>query len=549
MSKQLRVVLAQINLMVGDIDGNATRVIDAARRAIDEYQADIVAFPELTLTGYPPEDLLLRGSLSKRVQRAIDQLLAANLDVHLVVGHPLRAGENLYNALSVIHRGKTLASYRKQYLPNYQVFDEDRYFEAGNSACIVDIHGIPVAMTICEDMWEPEPTRQAQEAGARLLININASPFHTGKLEQRQQLLRERASKHNLPILYANLVGGQDELVFDGGSMAVDAAGNCRVLGPSFEEALVPVTVSQRSDEAVVIEDGPIAAPMSIEASIYQALVLGLRDYVTKNGFRNVVLGLSGGIDSAVTLALAVDALGSEHVQAVMMPFEYTAQMSVDLAEAQARRLGVKYSVIPIAGPYASFMEALKEEFADLPVDVAEQNLQARCRGVILMAISNKKGALVLTTGNKSEMAVGYSTLYGDLAGGFDALKDVAKTMVYRIAAYRNALEDVGAGPVIPQQVIDRAPSAELAPGQVDQDNLPPYEELDAILAMYVEQDMSAHDIMERGFAEATVKRVLRLVDISEYKRRQSPIGVRLTQKGFGRDRRYPITSGWQLGD
>ncbi len=552
MARQLRVVMAQINLMVGDIAGNTELVVALARQAITEYQAEVIAFPELTLTGYPPEDLLFRDSMMLRINRALASLLAADLNIHIIVGHPLRESGQLFNALSVIKGRQVLATYRKQYLPNYQVFDERRYFESGDAPCVVNINDIPVALTICEDMWEAAPTQQAKAAGAALLININASPYHNDKLNQRLALLRERACANRLPIIYVNMVGGQDELVFDGTSMAIDANGDCQVLAPSFKSGLYPVLVKEQMNAGVSdwqYVDGVKAPTESLEATIYGALVLGLHDYVNKNGFESVVLGLSGGIDSALTLAIAVDALGKDRVQAVMMPFDYTSQLSIDLAQAQAHRLDVKYSVIPIVAPYQSFMQVLSAEFENLPTDVTEQNMQARCRGVILMAISNKKGAMVLTTGNKSEIAVGYSTLYGDMAGGFDALKDVPKTMVYRLSAYRNSLVDAVNAPVIPQKVIDRAPSAELAPGQVDQDNLPPYPELDEILELYVEKDFSAQAIIARGFPEKTVHRVIRLVDINEYKRRQSPVGVRLTQRGFGRDRRYPITSGWKLGE
>jgi NAD+ synthase (glutamine-hydrolysing) len=570
MARQLRVVMAQINLLVGDIAGNTQLAIEAARCAISEHEADIIAFPELTATGYPPEDLLLRPSMALRVQRALDEICAAGLDIHIIFGHPLLESGRIYNALAVIRNGEVLAYYRKQYLPNYRVFDERRYFASGSDCCLIEINDIKVGVTICEDMWEPEPTRQAKEAGAELLININASPFHIEKLAQRLRLLHDRASVHQLPIIYVNLIGGQDELVFDGASMAVGADGKCMVLGPSFTTALIPVLVREgQSSDLPLNETGAASlrsappplqltlqlsgecssAPGSVEESVYRALTLGLHDYVLKNGFRKVVLGLSGGIDSALTLSIAVDALGADRVQAVMMPFEYTSRMSIELAESQARRLGVHYSVIPISDAYQAFTGSLEEEFGDLPADVTEQNIQARCRGVLLMAISNKKGSLVLTTGNKSEIAVGYSTLYGDMAGGFDVLKDVAKTLVYRLADYRNSLPDALDAPVIPRQVIERAPSAELAPGQVDQDNLPPYPELDEILRLYVEEDQSASAIIAHGFAEETVRRVLRLVDINEYKRRQSPVGVRITQRGFGRDRRYPITSGWELGD
>ncbi|MCB1672334.1 MAG: NAD+ synthase [Gammaproteobacteria bacterium] len=551
MSQQLKIVMAQLNLTVGAIQTNTDRVLEVAREAIDKYDADLVAFPELTLTSYPPEDLLLRSSIKKRIDKALKQLLDARLDIYLVVGYPHKVGERLYNALSVIRGGEILATYHKQQLPNYQVFDERRYFDAGDSACVIDIKGVPTAFTICEDMWQDGPTRQARHAGARLMININASPYHLNKVRERQQLLERRSTIGNMPIVYVNLVGGQDELVFDGASMVVDADGQCRLLAAGFQEALIPVAIQLTGEPAcpVRVPEQSIVVPGLLEKDVYQALVLGVRDYVNKNGFSGVVIGLSGGIDSAVTLAVAVDALGRERVRAVMMPFEYTARISLDAAQQQADTLGVHYSVIPIGDAYHAFIKSLEGEFAGLPVDVSEQNIQARCRGVLLMAISNKKGLLVLTTGNKSEIAVGYSTLYGDMAGGFDVLKDVSKTLVYRLARYRN--EHFGDRPqqVIPQIVIDRPPSAELAPDQVDEDNLPPYSILDQILELYVEQDLSATDIIERGFDEAVVRKVLRLVDLNEYKRRQSPVGVRLTRRGFGRDRRYPITNAWEIGD
>ncbi len=551
MPKQLKIVMAQVNLLVGDIQANTTKLIEGALEAKRQYDADIVVFPELTLTGYPPEDLLLRPSLKLRIDKALQRIKDADLDIYVVLGYPSLEDKGLFNALALIKGSHTLLCYRKQHLPNYQVFDERRYFTPGDEVGVVDIDGVRVAMTICEDMWSEGPTAQAAKAGAQLLININASPFHRDKMSERLALLRKRAHTVNCPIIYTNLVGGQDELVFDGSSMAIDASGECQVRARSFEEGFFPVTLVENADGAMEIISNPhqLQALDSTEESLYKALVLGVKDYAHKNGFKGVVLGLSGGIDSALTLAIAVDALGHDAVKAVMMPFDYTSQLSLDLAQAQATRLAVDYSVIPISESFASFASALKGEFAAYQTDVTEQNIQARCRGVILMAISNKTGRLVLTTGNKSEIAVGYCTLYGDMAGGFDVLKDVSKTMVYRLCTYRNSLEDKDKGPVIPIAVIERAPSAELAPNQVDQDNLPPYDVLDAILELYIEKDASAAQIIAQGYAEETVRRVLRLVDINEYKRRQSPVGVRLTQRGFGRDRRYPITSGWELGE
>ncbi len=546
MTTRFKITMAQLDFLVGDIDGNTDKIIRVARRASEELGADMVVFPELAISGYPPEDLLLRPSLKPRITKALDRICVADIDAYLVVGYPETTAEGVYNALAVLRGSKVIAGYRKQCLPNYQVFDERRYFRAGSQPCVIDIAGARMAFTVCEDLWEPEPARQAKEAGAHLLVNINASPFHMRKLQERQELLQQRSREGGFPVVYVNLVGGQDELVFDGGSMAA-SQGELNCLIPQFQEGLFPLDIEIAEHGSCEIPRQAMAETLDLEAQVYEALVMGVRDYVEKNRFKGVVLGLSGGIDSALSLAIAADALGSAKVQAVMMPFAYTSQLSLDCAQQQAQSLGVNYQVIAINEIYDSFTAALKDEFAGLESDVTEQNIQARARGVLLMAISNKKGLLVLTTGNKSEIAVGYSTLYGDMAGGFDVLKDVSKTLVYRLARFRNS---IGAGKtVIPAEVIDRAPSAELAPGQVDQDSLPDYDTLDEILELYVEQDQSAKAIMNKGYTEADVKRVLRLVDLNEYKRRQSPVGVRLTQRGFGRDRRYPITNGWPLGE
>ncbi len=540
---QLTVVMAQLNPVVGDVDGNTAAVIAALEAAQREHRADLVLFPELMLTGYPPEDLLLRPSIGPRIERALAQLCAAVGECRVVVGYPRLVDGALYNMAGLIHRGRIVAEYAKQELPNYQVFDEKRYFLAGSEPCVVDIDGVPVAITICEDIWHAGPMRQAAAAGARLMLNLNASPFHVGKQQQRIEQLRSRVADGAMPICYANMVGGQDELVFDGGSMVLDRDGSVRVMAPVFESGLFPVSIDDDGTRCSIAA-GRVVAPPEVVPSVYEALVSGVRDYVDKNGFPGVVLGLSGGIDSALTLAVAVDALGAARVEAVMMPFRYTSQMSLEDAADQAGRLGVRYRVLPIEPMYEAFMATLSREFEGLAADKTEENLQARIRGVLLMAISNKHGSLVLTTGNKSEMAVGYSTLYGDMAGGFDVLKDVPKTLVFRLASYRNALS-----PVIPTRVIERPPSAELAPGQKDQDSLPPYDELDQILERYIERDQSQEAIVAAGFERATVARVIRMVDLNEYKRRQAPIGVRITQRGFGRDRRYPITSRWKAGD
>ena len=537
----MKVVMGQLNTWVGDLQGNTDKVIKTALAVEQQEEPIMLVFPELTLTGYPPEDLLMRESLHDQVEVAL-QRLASELpsELYVVVGYPRRVDEQLFNAAGVIHGGVLVGEYFKQRLPNYQVFDEKRYFAEGVEACVVDVAGIKVGITICEDIWHKEPADAAANLGAEFLINLNASPFHRGKHKERWQVLAQRATEQNIPMVYVNQVGGQDELVFDGGSFAVNANGELAMVAPDFEEGTYELSVL-RTVRGVEISQGVAASALSDTAAVWQALVLGVRDYVEKNGFPGVVLGLSGGIDSAVTLAVAVDALGADRVQAVMMPFKYTADMSVEDAGEQAATMGVEYDVISIERIYEMFMSGLSGQFEGTKTDTTEENLQARCRGVLLMSISNKKHRLVLTTGNKSELAVGYSTLYGDMAGGFDALKDCPKMLVYALARYRNTLSYC-----IPQRVIDRPPSAELAPDQTDQDNLPPYDELDEIIERYVEGDESVQQIVEAGFAESDVRRVVRLIDLNEYKRRQAPVGVRITTRGFGRDRRYPISWAWR---
>ena len=538
----MKICMAQVNTFVGDLAGNCERVIAVCKEGSAREPDGVVVFPELTLTGYPPEDLLLRPGLPAQVDRLLQRLcdeLPPTLWV--IIGYPRQSERGLHNSAGVIHGGQIVAEYHKQALPNYQVFDEVRYFVPGQEPCVLEIQGHRVGITICEDIWTPEPTARAKAAGAQLLINLNASPFHRGKRAQREQLVAQRARDHGLPVVYVNQVGGQDELVFDGASFATHADGTVAVAAPEFEEALCWLNCEQDAAGQPIIVSGQIAEACTDVAAVWQALVLGVRDYVNKNGFPGVVLGLSGGIDSAVTLAVAVDALGPERVHAVMMPFRYTATMSIEDAQQEAELLGVAYRSISIEPLYQSFMGALAGEFEGLPPNITEENLQARCRGVLLMSISNKKNLLVLTTGNKSELAVGYSTLYGDMAGGFDALKDCPKMLVYALARYRNSVS-----PCIPERVITRPPSAELAPDQKDEDSLPPYDVLDAIIEHYVEEDRSAADIVALGFSEADVQRVVRLIDLNEYKRRQAPVGVRITQRAFGRDRRYPITWAWR---
>jgi len=537
----LRIALAQIDLLVGDIDGNVGRVVATAAQARDSLHADVVVFPELTLTGYPPEDLLLRPEFDQRVAQGVEQLCSMVSGVKVVVGYPRIRDGKRYNAAGVIGDGRVVAEYSKALLPNYSVFDEKRYFEPGGAPCVVELQGMPVGITICEDIWFPAPAARAAEAGARLLVNLNASPFHKGKAPEREELVGKRARENGLPIVYVNLVGGQDELVFDGGSFVVDAAGELTHRLDYFTEALVVVEVT--ADGRCAIAAGECAPALPEEDAIYRALVLGVRDYVRKNGFHGAVLGLSGGIDSALVLCIAVDALGADQVEVLSMPSRYTAEMSNEDAAVMARRLGVEYSLIPIEPAFQAFLGMLADEFRGLPADVTEENIQARCRGIVLMAVSNKTGRILLTTGNKSEMSVGYATLYGDMAGGFAPIKDLPKLLVYRLAEWRNRQSEV-----IPRRIIERPPSAELRPDQKDSDSLPPYEVLDPILECYVERDCSVAEIVAEGFDPAIVQRVVRMVDRNEYKRRQAPPGIKITRRAFGRDRRYPLTNGFRSG-
>lgn len=543
----LRIAMAQLDMLVGDITKNTQSVIDAANKARDEERADVVVFPELTLTGYPPEDLLLRSSLDTRIESALAKLLAEVHDIYVVVGYPRRIDGELFNCAGVIYQGQLLVEYAKQKLPNFLVFDDKRYFSEGREAGLVDIKGVKVGLSICEDIWHPGPIAQAKAAGAELILNLNASPYHIEKMGEREELLHQRATEVTLPIVYVNYMGAQDELVYEGGSFVVNAKGEKIMQAPWFEAGLYSIDMIVDDSQPNKVEPvaGSIASALGVEASVYQAMVLGLRDYITKNRFKGIVLGLSGGIDSALSLAVAVDAIGADRVQAVMMPYTYTSSISLHDAEEEANLLGVKYSVLPIETMVSAFTDVLAPEFEGYGKDTTEENLQARTRGVTLMAISNKKGYMVLTTGNKSEMAVGYATLYGDMVGGYSVLKDVFKTLVFKLCRYRNTL-----GYVIPERVITRPPSAELAPDQKDEDSLPSYDILDEILRMYIEEDQSAEAILATNqFDRETVYRVLRLVDVNEYKRRQAPTGVRITARGFGRDRRYPITNGWHIGE
>jgi NAD+ synthetase len=558
MSNTVKIAVAQINCVLGDLAGNAARILESAARA-KAAGAQVLLTPELSLCGYPPEDLLLRDGFFRDCAAALEKLAAEVRGISVVVGHPQLAAGRRYNAASLLQEGKVAATYRKRNLPNYTVFDEERYFEPGSEPVVFAVNGVQLGINICEDLWgeqgpveagasagehgaaaaqqrkvwRADAPRLARAAGAQVLLVLNASPYHTGQHASRLLVARNRAAETGLAIVYANLVGGQDELVFDGGSFVLNAQGEATHQLPFFEETLGYVDIVDG-----LPQPGERVPDLSFEASVYDALCLGVRDYLGKNGFPGAILGLSGGIDSALMLAIACDALGADKVRAVMMPSQYTADISWIDSRDMVKRLGVRYDEIAIKPMFDAFLAALSEEFKGRPADATEENLQARIRGTLLMALSNKFGSIVLTTGNKSEMAVGYSTLYGDMAGGFAAIKDVAKTLVYRLAEYRNTL-----GEVIPRRIIERPPSAELRPGQTDQDSLPPYEVLDAIMSAYMEQNLSSAEIVAGGQREEDVARVVGLIKRNEYKRRQAPVGIRITQRGFGKDWRYPITS------
>lgn len=553
LNPSVKVAIAQINATVGDLTGNAARIVEFARRAHSQG-ARLVLTPELSLCGYPPEDLLLRPAFMQACRDALAdcaQALARLPGLHVVVGHPHQLADQAdvrtrshavprrHNAASVLTEGRVIATYCKRELPNYQVFDERRYFASGRDAqqgaVVFEVGGLRFGLAICEDAWFDEPARSAKAAGAQVLCVLNASPYHLGKVEEREARMGARARDIGLPLLYAHLTGGQDEVVFDGASFAVDAVGCVTARAPMFEEALLMLDVSAAS------VSGELAEVPCIEAQAWGALVTGVRDYIVKNGFPGALIGLSGGVDSALVLAIAVDALGADKVRTVMMPSPYTADISWIDARDMAGRLGVRYDEISIAPMFASFKQSLAAEFAGLAEDTTEENIQARIRGTLLMALSNKFGAIVLTTGNKSEMATGYCTLYGDMAGGFAVIKDVAKTLVYRLCEWKNA--NSGRGEVIPKRILTRPPSAELRPDQTDQDSLPAYAVLDEVVERYMENDQSIDDIVAAGFERSDVERVTRLIKINEYKRRQAPVGIRITHRAFGRDWRYPITS------
>ncbi|WP_225639459.1 NAD+ synthase [Candidatus Profftia sp. (ex Adelges kitamiensis)] len=533
MDRSLSIALAQLNWLVGDIEGNTKRMITTLQEQRN-IGADLVMFSELALSGYPPEDLLYRKDFYLRCYQQLNYLQQASIGIAIIVGHPWRQDNVLYNALSMFSEGKVIARYFKQKLPNYGVFDEKRYFSVGKDTCIVKFKDYYLGLLICEDLWFYDPVNNAATAGAEILLSIHASPYHRKKPYIRRELLINQCKCTGLPLVYLNQVGGQDELIFDGGSKGLDASGNVTHSLASFTEHTVLFNLHN-------MQVKPMITPISYQseiAQIYEALVLAVRDYVIKNGFEGVLLGLSGGIDSALTLAIAVDALGRDKVLAIMMPFLYTTSISIAYAKEEAKILGVDFKIVSIQPIFEACMSQVMPIFNGNKKNNTEENLQARCRGLLLMAISNNLHRIVLTTNNKSEMAVGYTTLYGDMVGGFAVLKDVTKTLVFQLSKYRNTISYV-----IPIGVIERSPSAELAPNQIDQDSLPPYNILDAILEGYIEQDQSIEDLITAGFTEEVVRKIIRLVDINEYKRRQSAIGPRITTRNFGKDRRYPITS------
>jgi len=537
MHEKLTLALAQLDLVVGDVAGNTERILEYAERARDDLRADLVVFPELSICGYPPEDLLFHSGLRNRIRTSLERIRDTVRDIAVLVGYPEYDGDAIYNAAIVFRNGQVLAHYRKHLLPNYRVFDEERYFRSGRSAAVFKLRGIRLGINICEDIWRSAPAAEARAAGAEAIIAINGSPYEIDSQRHREDVVRARVSEIGIPAVYLNMVGGQDELVFDGGSFAMDADGEIRFRAPAFEEGLHRVELTADGAGVSPVETG-IEPVLASDESVYRALVCGTRDYVSKNGFPGIVLGLSGGVDSALVLAIACDALGADSVRAVMMPFRYTSAMSQEDAAEQAEILGVRYDIIPIEPIYEATVRQLADIFSGREPDVTEENIQARCRGLLLMSISNKTGRMLLTTGNKSEMAVGYATLYGDMAGGFAPIKDCSKTLVYRLARFRNSL-----GRVIPERVLTRPPSAELRPDQVDTDSLPEYDVLDPILEAFIERDQSVAEIVARGFDRDIVVRILELVKRSEYKRRQAPPGVRISSRAFGRDWRYPITS------
>lgn len=536
--KKISIGIVQENPIVGDIEGNLQLAINAIDKLSKQSSPDIFLFTEMFITGYPPEDLILRDDLLDASYEAVEKLCEVKPESFIVIGYPKKEGDSIFNCAGVLRNKSVITEYKKQELPNYEVFDEKRYFQSGKGPGIFEVNGLRVGLSVCEDIWHENVIKQLHEKKTDLILNINASPFHLDKIKERKVLISGHAINYSLPIVYANQVGGQDELVFDGTSMAMDGEGQQILQLEKFKEDYKIVNFTSDQEGKLSSEKREEIPEDKELEEVYKALVLGAKDYIQKNNFPGVLIGSSGGIDSALTAAIAADAIGPEKVRTFMLPFKFTSDMSVEDSEKLAVNLGIKHSVIPIGEIYESFADSLEDEFSGLEPDITEENLQSRCRGVILMALSNKSGELVLTTGNKSETAVGYSTLYGDTAGGFGVLKDVPKTLVYDLSRYRNTISHV-----IPDRIIDRPPSAELAPDQQDSDSLPDYAILDKIIELYVEQDKSKAEIEASGIDKSMVDRVIRLIDLSEYKRRQAPLGVKITSRGFGKDRRYPITN------
>ena len=539
MKNKISIVLAQLDLAVGDISGNTKLIIDSCEKAKNQHNADLIIFPELSISGYPPEDLLLHSGFKRRINDALNSIKDEVAGISALIGFPDYNDDSIYNACAVFRDKEEIVKYRKEALPNYSVFDEKRYFTSDEQPTVFELKGKKIGINICEDIWHKSAAMKAKESGAEIIIVINGSPYEKDGQSKRENIVKQRALQTDLPIVYLNMIGGQDELVFDGASFVMSKNGEIKYRATSFEESMDLFEFDLINNECVPIKSN-ISSKLSVAESVYKALVRGTKDYIEKHKFSGVVMGLSGGIDSALTLSIACDAIGSDKVRAVMMPYLFTSAMSLEDAQCQADTLNIKYDILPISSLYDSTVDLLQPIFLNSEKDSTEENIQSRARGLLLMAISNKTGSMLLTTGNKSEMAVGYATLYGDMAGGFAPIKDCTKTMVKKLAKYRNTISEV-----IPNRVIEREPSAELRENQHDSDSLPPYDVLDPILEAFIEEDLSVEEIVERGFERETVTSILEMVKRNEYKRRQAPPGVRISNRAFGRDWRYPITSGY----
>jgi len=539
MKNKISIVLAQLDLAVGDISGNTKLIIDSCEKAKNQHNADLIIFPELSISGYPPEDLLLHSGFKRRINDALNSIKEEVAGISALIGFPDYSDDSIYNACAVFRDKEEIVKYRKEALPNYSVFDEKRYFTSDEQPSVFELKGKKIGINICEDIWHKSAAMKAKDSGAEIIIVINGSPYEKDGQSKRENIVKQRALQTDVPIVYLNMIGGQDELVFDGASFVMSKNGEIKYRATSFEESMDLFEFELINDECAPIKSN-ISSKLSVEESVYKALVRGTKDYIEKHNFSGVVMGLSGGIDSALTLSIACDAIGSDKVRAVMMPYLFTSAMSLEDAQCQADTLNIKYDILPISSLYDSTVDLLQPIFLNSEKDSTEENIQSRARGLLLMAISNKTGSMLLTTGNKSEMAVGYATLYGDMAGGFAPIKDCTKTMVKKLAKYRNTISEV-----IPNRVIEREPSAELRENQHDSDSLPAYDLLDPILEAFIEEDLSVEEIVERGFERETVTSILEMVKRNEYKRRQAPPGVRISNRAFGRDWRYPITSGY----